>query len=204
MKHLVSMPVLLALACMLLSLFGPAAQSQEQPNKLLPELTVLRGEFQQIRTLKGFKNPLKSEGRFLVSGANGVVWQSIKPFPSQILVTKTGKIINLANRQSSPKPNGKKPNAAFSKIMLAMMSGNQAELAKYFNVSRSETKTGWTIKLLPKGGMARVFSLVEIRGERYIDRVLMEEKSGDKTELFFSAVSELPDSLSDEEKNYFR
>jgi len=187
-----------------ISAISNLAYAQEKKNVLIPEVNILRGEFLQTRYMKGFKNPLKSEGRFLVSKADGVVWQGIKPFPSLILVGNSGKITNLANRQKSPKQNGKKPNAAMSKIMLAMLSGDQAELAKYFSIERSEKNSAWTIQLTPKGGMARVFSHIEIKGDRYIHDVLMIEKSGDKTELHFSNVSEEPSSLTAEEKKYFQ
>ena len=57
-----------------------------------------------------------------------------------------------------------------------MLSGDQAEMAKYFNILRSESNGVWTLQLQPKGGMARVFSRVEVKGNRYIQKVLMEEK----------------------------
>ena len=170
----------------------------------IPEVNILRGNFEQTRYLKGFQKPLKSEGCFLVSKANGVVWQGIKPFASLILVRNSGAIVNLDQKKNPVKPKTKKPNAAMSKVMLAMLSGDQDEMAKYFNIQRSESNGIWTLQLQPKGGMARVFSRVEVKGNRYIQKVVMEEKSGDKTELVFSAVSEVPDSLSAEEMKYFR
>lgn len=181
-----------------------AVSAQAASKSLIPEVNILRGEFEQIRYLKGFRNPLKSEGRFLLSKADGVVWQSLKPFPSQIVVSKSGKIVDLGKKQSTVKQGSKKPNTAMSKIMLAMLSGDQAEMAKYFKVQRSESNGLWTLQLQPKGGMARVFSHIEVNGDRYIHQVVMQEKSGDKTELRFSALSEVPSSLSAEEKKYFQ
>lgn len=178
--------------------------AQTKKVSLIPEVNILRGNFEQVRYLKGFKNPLKSEGRFLVSKAHGVVWQGIKPFPSRILVRNSGAIVNLDQKKAPVKKNGKKPNAAMSKIMLAMLSGDEAEMAKYFKIQRSESNGLWTLQLQPKGAMARVFSRVEVKGDRYIQKVSMEEKSGDKTELNFSAVSEVPNSLSTEEMEYFQ
>jgi hypothetical protein len=180
------------------------ADTPDTKKTLIPEVNILRGEFEQIRILKGFRNPLKSEGHFLVSKADGVVWQGVKPFPSLILVSNSGKITNLASAQKTVNQNGKKPNAAMSKIMLAMLSGDQNELAKYFIIKRNESNSVWTIQLQPKGGMARVFTRIEIKGDRYIHEVLMDEKSGDKTELHFSAVSEVPNTLTAEEKKYFQ
>lgn len=181
-----------------------AQAAQAKKTSLIPEVNILRGNFEQTRYLKGFRNPLKSEGRFLVSKANGVVWQGLKPFPSLILVRNSGAIVNLDQKKNPVKPNAKKPNPAMSKIMLAMLSGDQAEMAKYFKIQRTESNGIWTLQLQPKGGMARVFSRVEVKGDRYIQKVVMEEKSGDKTELAFSAVSEVPNSLSAEELKYFQ
>lgn len=178
--------------------------AQEKTANLIPEITLLRGEFVQIRYLKGFKNPLKSEGRFLVSVSNGVIWQSIKPFPSRILIRTSGDIVNLDQTIHSSKNDQKKPNVAISKIMLAMLSGNQAEIEKYFIIQRREQNGFWTLTLQPKGNMARVFLRIEMKGERYIHQVIMEEKSGDKTELNFSAVSEVPNTLSAEELISFK
>ncbi len=191
----------------LLSAIGGDADAQAVQAKkvsLIPEVNILRGNFEQVRYLKGFKNPLKSEGRFLVSKSNGVIWQGIKPFPSLILVRNSGAIVNLYQKKPSVKKSGKKPNAAMSKIMLAMLSGDEAELAKYFKIQRSESNGIWNLQLQPKGGMARVFTRVEVKGDRYIQKVLMEEKSGDKTELNFSAINEVPNTLSAEELKYFQ
>lgn len=188
----------------LLGAISGDTNAQAKKVSLIPEVEILRGSFEQIRYLKGFRNPLKSEGRFLVSKANGVVWQGVKPFPSKIWIKNSGAIVNLEQKKSSAKPNIKKPNAAMSKIMLAMLSGDQAEMEKYFKIQRTENDGIWTLQLRPKGGMARVFSRVEVAGERYIQKVLMEEKSGDRTELNFRDVSEAPNTLSPEEMRYFQ
>ncbi len=186
------------------SLVSGETHAQVKSTPLIPEVNILRGDFEQVRTLKGFKNPLTSEGRFLVSKSHGVVWQGIKPFPSRILIRNSGAIVNLDQPKSTGVKKAKKPNSAMSKIMLAMLSGNEVEMAKHFTIQRTETKGIWTLQLQPKGGMARVFSRVEMKGDRYIHKVVMEEKSGDKTELNFSAVSEEPNSLSADELKYFK
>ena len=192
------------LILILLGTLSDESDAQAKQPGLIPEVNILRGNFEQTRYLKGFQKPLKSEGRFLVSKANGVVWQGMKPFPSRILIRNSGAVVNLDQNKNPVEARTKKPNAAMSKIMLAMLSGDQDEMAKYFNIQRSESNGVWTLQLQPKGGMARVFSRVEVKGSRNIQKVVMEEKSGDKTELEFSAVSEVPDSLSAEEMKYFR
>lgn len=202
MNTVIQCIVLLLLA--ILAVMGSESRAQTKTASLVPEVNILRGDFIQVRYMKGFKNPLKSEGRFLVSKSKGVVWQGIKPFPSKILIRNSGAIVNLDQTKTSAKKKTAKPNAAMSKIMLAMLSGDQSEIAKHFTIQRSESQGIWVLQLQPKGGMARVFSRIEMKGERYIHQVIMEEKSGDKTELNFSAVSEVPNSLSVEELAYFK
>lgn len=196
-------PLAVVLMLVVSSLFSGPGNGQSSKTPLIPEVSILRGEFEQIRTLKGFRKPLKSEGRFLVSKANGVIWQNLKPFPSQIRISNSGKIVNLSNKNAAAKASNKKPNAGMNKIMLAVLSGNQTEMAKYFKIERTESNGVWTLQLQPKGGMARVFAHIEIKGDRHIKQVLMQEKSGDQTELHFSALSEIPNTLSAEEKKYF-
>lgn len=192
------------LILVILAAMSGECRAQEKAASLVPEVTILRGDFEQVRYLKGFKNPLISKGRFLVSKANGVVWQGITPFPSRILIKNSGAIVNLDQRKTTTNKTAKKPNTTMSKIILAVLSGDQAEIAKYFAIKRSESNGLWTLQLQPKGGMVHVFSRIEIKGERYIHQVIMEGKSGEKTELNFSAVSEVPNYLSAEELKYFK
>jgi len=41
---------------------------------------VLKGEFEQTKTLKGFRNALVSKGEFLVARGQGVWWHTREPF----------------------------------------------------------------------------------------------------------------------------
>src|SRR5262245_52598561 len=54
----------------------------------LADTPVLRGEFEQRKTIKGFKNPLVSRGDFIVAKARGVVWRTQQPFASTLVLTR--------------------------------------------------------------------------------------------------------------------
>ena len=43
---------------------------------------VLRGSFEQRKSIKGFRNPLVSRGEFIVARQRGVVWRTVEPFGS--------------------------------------------------------------------------------------------------------------------------
>ncbi len=74
----------------LLGTLSGESNAQGKKPDFIPAVNVLRGNFEQTRYLKGFQKPLKSEGRFLVSKANGVVWQGIKPFPTFVVSCHCG------------------------------------------------------------------------------------------------------------------
>src|SRR5437868_5861786 len=62
---------------------GAPAQPATDFTRLLHErlktAPVLKGEFEQTKTLKGFKNPLVSRGEFLVARGQGVWWHTRQP-----------------------------------------------------------------------------------------------------------------------------
>ena len=59
---------------------GAAARAQTAPELLaevgrrLENPAVLRGEFEQTKTIKGFKRPLVSRGSFVMAAGKGVLW----------------------------------------------------------------------------------------------------------------------------------
>ena len=100
-------------------------------------------------------------------------------------------VVVLSDRDGGPasaSPFHRRVGHDDGKIVLRLRWREHEELAKYFKIQRSESNGVWNLQLQPKGGMARVFTRVEVKGDRYIQKLLMEEKSGDKTELNFSAV----------------
>ncbi len=72
-----------------LAVVGGAARAQAAPD-LLAEVrpppgkhpAVLRGEFEQTKTIKGFKRPLVSKGSFVMAAGKGVLWVTAQPFAS--------------------------------------------------------------------------------------------------------------------------
>jgi len=67
----------------------PASDFAGLLHERLKASPVLKGQFEQTKTLKGFKNPLVSRGQFLVARGQGVWWHTQQPFESTLVVTKT-------------------------------------------------------------------------------------------------------------------
>ena len=51
---------------------------------------ILRGRFEQFRTLKGFGAPLKSAGSFTLAVERGLIWRAETPFAMMTVMTGNG------------------------------------------------------------------------------------------------------------------
>ena len=74
---------------------------------------VLTGEFEQIKTLKGFSRPLRSSGRFVAVRDVGILWLTKAPLQSSMRVTADeivqssgGKVIERRRTSDDPVARG--------------------------------------------------------------------------------------------------
>ncbi|MFT3806177.1 LolA family protein [Arenimonas sp.] len=173
----------------------------------LVQAPVLRGAFEQEKRLQGFRNPLRSQGDFILSRERGIVWNTRKPFASTLVLGKDrlqakqadGRkqdLIAAGNSQALSVANG---------LMLALVGGNIDGLATSFDVREFLSADGsWALVLVPKRGpLQKAFQRIELQGDRYVRRVVLSESRGDRTEIKFSGIADLPASLSADEARQF-
>lgn len=185
-------------------------QAQLDPAALLASIrrrlaspAVLRGDFEQIKALSGFKRPLVSRGNFLVARDHGMVWRIATPFASTLTMTRE-RLRTTFGDASPPVDVQQDPGfGALSVILMAVMAGDLSELAHHFRVSDgNEDERGWRLILLAQDAvLARVFLRVEMQGSQYVDEVRLYEASGDASTLRFSAHNVT--ALTSEERALF-
>jgi hypothetical protein len=151
---------------------------------------VLKGEFEQSKTLKGFRNPLVSRGEFLVARGQGVWWHTQQPFESMLVVTKTrlftraadGSAGNLMDAQTEP---GLKQ---VNDLVFSLLAADLDALADKFNVvAQPAGANGWTLTLTPRdANLARFLVRATLTGERDVQTVRIEEARGDATQIRFT------------------
>ena len=73
---------------LLLCSFSLSALTLEQLQQQLMTQKILRGDFMQLKTLQMFNQPLVSEGSFLLSHQQGLIWQQNTPFPVALVLAK--------------------------------------------------------------------------------------------------------------------
>ena len=168
---------------------------------------VLHGQFEQIRHLQGFRNPLVSRGDFVVARDRGVLWETRKPFASTTVIMKDRVVTRGSDGGSQVMVDKSQSQAAsmINALMPALLGGDVVTLSKYFEVGETATDGGgWRLELTPrKSGLAHVFARIVLQGDRYVRSVHLEEKGGDSTDIVFSAMADQPARLDPAEAKQF-
>ena len=169
---------------------APAADFMKLVHERLKVAPVLKGQFEQTKTLKGFRNPLVSKGEFLVARGQGVWWHTLQPFESTLVVTPTklftrnadGSASSLVDAQAEP--GLQQVNA----LIFSLLAADVDVLADKFTVvAHSVGAAGWTLTLTPRdANIARFLVRATLAGERDVQTVRIDEARGDVTQIRFS------------------
>ncbi|MFL6628513.1 MAG: outer membrane lipoprotein carrier protein LolA [Vitreoscilla sp.] len=169
---------------------APAADAVRLVRDRLKLSPVLKGEFEQTKTLKGFRNALVSRGEFLVARGQGVWWHTREPFETTLVVTRTrlftrnpdGSVANLADAQAEPGVR------QVNELIFSLLAADLDALADKFDIAAQPVgAAGWSLVLTPRDpAVARFLVRATLAGERDVHSVRIEEARGDATQIRFS------------------
>jgi outer membrane lipoprotein-sorting protein len=188
---------------------GPAraADTLAAVQQRVAQVSVLRGEFTQEKRIQGFRNPLRSQGRFLLARDKGVLWTTLKPFPSEVVLTRERILSRQSDGSTRVELDARQQPAlrSVNAMMFALMSGDVKALTGRFDAQAQVLPgNGWKLVLTPKpGAVAQAFSAITLEGDRYVRQVSIDERNGDNTRLQFSGMSETPAQLTTDEAHRF-
>jgi len=199
----------IVLTSLLLGL-APAARAADDLSLVqqrVAQVEVLRGGFEQEKRIAGFKNPLRSQGSFLVARGKGVVWTTLKPFPSEVVITGDRILSRQRDGSTRVEVDGREQPAlrSVNAMMFALVSGDVAALSSRFDTQvQARAGNAWTLALTPKSAaLAKAFRRITLDGDRYVREVDIEEANGDHTHLRFVDLSQTPAQLSADEARRF-
>jgi len=151
---------------------------------------VLRGDFEQRRTLAGFRNPVVSRGEFVVARDRGVWWHTREPFDSTLVVTRTRLLTRRADGQAGTRIDAAdEPGVrVVNELVFALLSADLAALAERFELAGEAVgAAGWRLQLVPREPLlARFIARATLEGERTVQKVRIEEAAGDVSEIRFT------------------
>lgn len=153
----------------------------------LAQEPVLRGAFEQRKTVKGFRHPLVSSGEFTVSRQRGVLWRTQQPFASTLVVTRDRVVARQADGSIARVLSANEEPAVrtVSETLFGVMAADLALLAQRFQVDGELAgREGWRLALQPRdAAMARWVTRVELEGDRFLRGVRLQEAGGDATQI---------------------
>jgi hypothetical protein len=174
--------------------FVPALRAGEAGPALLREVRqrltaepVVRGAFEQQKTIKGFRKPLVSSGEFAVSRDKGVLWRTQAPFASTLVVTRDRVLARQADGSIARVLNAADEPAVrmISETLFGVMAADVALLAQRFRLEGELVgREGWRLVLLPREpAVARWLQRAELEGDRFLRGVSLQEAGGDQTQI---------------------
>lgn len=174
-------------ALLLLALAAPGDLASQVKAKLDPA-PVQQGTFEQAKQVKGFKRPLKSSGAYVVTKGQGVQWNTLKPFPSELTV-QAEEISSKANGAEVFRLDAKSEPTVrvITQLLFSLLAGDLAALETHFTASGEVKAESWHIELQPKSdALKKVFATITLDGDRAVRAVLLKELNGDSTSIILS------------------
>ena len=160
----------------------------------LAKTEITQGDFQQEKRLKILRKPLISTGKFTYHQTKGVIWKTLTPVPSLLLVNES-RLLTTQGELAVP--------AAFGKVFKAMLGGDLKELTDGFSISGTDQKSHWQIVLNPKDELLKkIISSMVLSGDNELRSLEIKEASGNVTFIKFSQITH-PAELSTEQEADF-
>jgi hypothetical protein len=174
------------LVLLLAALAVPGIALAAGPTQGLGADEVLRGSFVQERQLSGFKTPLRSEGRFVLAPARGLIWEAEKPFAVTTVITPDGLAQTVNGGQTLRLDASKLPFLARLYDMLGgALAGDWSKMEADFTVTRSGDPGNWRVAMVPRNpdNMAMPFRSIDVTGGRFVNVIVLTKPDGDADTL---------------------
>jgi hypothetical protein len=165
---------------------GPLAKIQS----MVARPKVLCGRFEQSKQLAGLKKPLASNGRFCVLADKGVLWRTLQPFPNTLRLTRDEIVQFQGDRVTMRLDAKQEPTVRLiNGLLFAVLTGDLNQLETRFELDAAVHNHSWSVALKAREpALAKVINRITLQGDAYVKNVAINEASGDRTSIIFSAI----------------
>lgn len=167
---------------------------------------VVRAHFSQIRSIKDMPQPLRSQGEMIIARDQGLLWQQQTPFPMTLMLddarmaqVMNGQAPQIITAQSNPQM------FQFNHLLRALFRADRQALEQNFRVDFQDEGEGrWQLRLTPTTTpLDKIFATIDLSGEAYLERIRLNDKQGDLTDITFSHHRLTPTVLTHDEQQRF-
>ena len=170
----------------------------------LSEHPFIRGNFEQEKTLSRLERSLKSSGNFIIAAGMGMVWDTVKPFPSTLTLGRDFMIQSRPNGQKTVlNAQGNETFIRMADVIGSIFSGNETVLLENFKIYYSGGASSWEMGLTPLDKAINAIAVrIIMKGDTAIHSIQMIEQNGDSIKYVFSNHS-FPAELNANEQAFF-
>jgi outer membrane lipoprotein-sorting protein len=166
----------------------------EQINNRLAKSTIIQGDFHQEKRLKILRKPLISEGVFTYHQSKGVIWKTLSPVTSLLLVNNA-HLLTAQGEQAVP--------PTFGRVFQAMLGGDLHQLHADFLITGINEEASWRLELQPKDKLVKkIINMIELSGDSELRTLEIQEFNGNISIIKFSHINH-PAQLTTEQQSDF-
>lgn len=170
------------------------------------EQPVVRAQFDQTRTIKDLPQPLRSQGKMLIARDQGLLWDQTSPFPMQLLLDDKRMVQTINGQPPQTITAENNPQMfQFNHLLRALFQADRKVLEENFRVELIDAGEGrWTLRLTPvTTPLDKIFATIDLAGKAYLERIELNDKQGDRTEITLTQHQLTPVQLTDDERQRF-
>ncbi|RJT51345.1 LolA family protein [Rahnella variigena] len=182
------------------------AVTLEELQQRFSQVSVLRADFAQQRTISGMAQPLNSSGNLLIAQQQGLWWQQEKPFSLTLLLTEKRMVQIMAGQEPQVVTADNNPQMfQFNSLLSALFHADRKVLEENFALDFKDLGKGaWKLVLTPKvSPLNRLFRSITLNGETFLNNIDINDMQGDATHIRFFNQKTTPATLTDAEKRHF-
>jgi hypothetical protein len=177
----------------------------------------VKGNFEQEKIISRLNRSLVSSGNFIITAQLGMVWETLKPFPSTMVLGKDYLVqFRPAGQKTVLSAQGNETFTGMAEVLSAVFSGNSRGLLDNFEIYFNGGGSNWEMALVPlekaiasfaakilmKGDMSLQATALAAQQAAAIKSIVIYEQNGDSITYALSNHS-YPAELSAAEKNLF-
>ena len=170
----------------------------------LAEKPIVKGNFEQEKHLNRLNRSLLSSGNFIIATKKGMVWETLKPFPSTMIMGNDFIMQSRPDgRKSVLSAQGNETFTQMADVISMVFSGQSQGLLKNFEIYFSGSVSDWNMGLLPKNSVFASFIMkITMGGNSAIGSIRLFEPGGDTTSYTLLNHT-YPAKLNDHEEAFF-
>ena len=167
-----------------------------QITKRIDKTGITQGYFRQEKRLRVLKNPLISTGEFTYHWSKGVIWKTLTPAPSLLLINEA-RLLTAQGEQALP--------IAFGKVFKAMLGGDLSQLTEGFEITGSNGKPAWKIQLTPKDELLKkIIAGMQLSGDKDLRVLEISEANGNRSRIAFDQITHPAELTPNQEADFVR